>query len=137
MATVKSVYQGGLRTRATHLQSGNSIVTDAPTDNQGRGEAFSPTDLVAAALGSCMMTIMGIVANREGIDLEGVDYETTKIMVPQPRKIAEIQVDFTFPEKGYTGKQQQMLENAARTCPVALSIHPDIKQTIRFYWSEE
>jgi uncharacterized OsmC-like protein len=133
MVTIKSTYNGGLRTSAQHLASGNTIITDAPVDNNGKGEAFSPTDLVCAALGSCMMTIMGIVANRAAIDIEGIDIEIQKIMAAEPRRIAEVVLNFTMPAgKTYTDKEKAMLENAARTCPVALSLHPDIKQTITF-----
>ncbi|WP_068837957.1 OsmC family protein [Pontibacter akesuensis] len=133
MATIKSIYNGGLRTTAQHLASGNSIITDAPVDNNGKGEAFSPTDLVSAALGSCMMTIMGIVANRSDIDIEGMEVEITKIMAADPRRIGEVVVDFTMPAgKSYSDKEKAMLENAARTCPVALSLHPDTKQTVNF-----
>jgi uncharacterized OsmC-like protein len=135
MATIRSTYNGGLRTSAQHLASGNTIITDAPLDNNGKGEAFSPTDLVCAALGSCMMTIMGIVANRASIDIEGMEISTVKIMAAEPRRIAEVVLTFTMPAgKTYTEKEKAMLENAARTCPVALSLHPDIKQTITFQY---
>lgn len=133
MATIKSIYKGGLRTSAQHLASGNTIITDAPVDNNGKGEAFSPTDLVSAALGSCMTTIMGIVANRADINIEGMEIEITKVMAAAPRRIAEIVLNFTMPAgKSYSDKEKAMLENAARTCPVALSLHPDVKQTISF-----
>jgi uncharacterized OsmC-like protein len=132
MPTISSKYLGELRTEAQHLQSGNTIVTDAPTDNNGRGEAFSPTDLVCAALGSCMMTIMGIVARREGISLEGTRYETTKFMQSEPRKISKIEIAFTFPPLNLSDKHKAMLQNAARTCPVALSLDPNIVQDISF-----
>ena len=133
MATISSTYKGGLRTTAQHLASGNTIITDAPVDNNGKGEAFSPTDLVASALGSCMMTIMGIVANRANIDIDGMEVTTTKIMAAEPRRIAEVVLQFTMPAgKSYSDKEKAMLENAARTCPVALSLHPDIKQTVSF-----
>lgn len=133
MATITSTYNGSLRTSAQHVASGNSIITDAPVDNNGKGEAFSPTDLVCAALGSCMMTIMGILANRSDIDIDGITLETTKVMAAEPRRIAEVILNFTLPaDKTYTEKQRAMLENAARTCPVALSLHPDVKQTVTF-----
>ncbi|MHA6250101.1 OsmC family protein [Pontibacter sp. CAU 1760] len=133
MATITSTYNGSLRTSAQHIASGNSIITDAPVDNNGKGEAFSPTDLVCAALGSCMMTIMGILANRSDIDIDGITLETTKVMAAEPRRIAEVILNFTLPvDKTYTDKQRAMLENAARTCPVALSLHPDVKQTVTF-----
>ncbi|MFD2513161.1 OsmC family protein [Pontibacter locisalis] len=134
MITVKSSYKGNLRTSAVHVASNNTIITDAPVDNNGKGEAFSPTDLVCAALGSCMMTIMGIVANRSNIDIEGTEIETVKIMASEPRRIAEIVLNFKMPAKNYSEKEKAMLENAARTCPVALSLHPDVKQTINFVY---
>ena len=132
MATVE--YVGDLRTKATHLKSGNTYTTDAPTDNQGRGEAFSPTDLVSAALSSCMMTIMGQVANREGVDLKGLKTDVVKVMTASPRKIAEIKIAFSHPGLNATDVQKQKLENAARTCPVALSLAESLKQTITFNW---
>lgn len=134
MATVKTTYKGNLRTEATHLQSGTTITTDAPTDNNGRGEAFSPTDLVAAALGSCAMTIMGIVANRENIDLEGTDFSVTKIMASEPRRISEIQIEFNFPELTIDDRQRKLLESAALTCPVAKSLKDELVQSIKFNW---
>lgn len=134
MATIQSIYKGDLRTSAEHLASGNTIITDAPVDNNGRGEAFSPTDLVCAALGCCMMTIMGIVANRSNINIDGMEIETTKIMAADPRRIIEVVLTFKMPANGYSDKEKAMLENAARTCPVALSLHPDIKQTVTFQY---
>lgn len=135
MSTISSVYSGNLRTQATHNASGNTIITDAPLDNNGRGEAFSPSDLVCAALGSCMMTLMGIVGERNQIQLAEVKMNITKIMVADPRRIGEVVIDFHFPATvSYTDKEKALLENAARTCPVALSLHPDIKQTVNFNW---
>jgi putative redox protein len=125
-------YVGDLRTRALHLKSGETITTDAPTDNQGKGEAFSPTDLVSAALSSCMMTIMGQVANREDVDLKGLKTEVVKIMSANPRKISEIKITFSHPHLGATEVQKQKLKNAAVTCPVALSLSESVKQTITF-----
>ena len=132
MPTIKSSYLGNLRTQATHVLSGNALLTDAPLDNNGKGEAFSPTDLVAAALGSCMVTIMGIVAEREGVSLEGLSWEVTKIMQSDPRKIQEIQVNFNWSGVPISTEMSQKLKNAARTCPVALSLDPSIIQTITF-----
>ncbi len=132
MPTIKSSYLGSLRTQATHVLSGNALLTDAPLDNNGKGEAFSPTDLVSAALGSCMVTIMGIVAEREGISLEGLSWEITKIMDSSPRKIKEIQVDFRWSGTPFTPEFGQKLKNAARTCPVALSLARALTQTINF-----
>ena len=125
-------YEGGLRTKAIHVKSGNSITTDAPVDNNGKGEAFSPTDLVSAALSSCMMTIMGILANREGIDLKGLRSEVVKVMSANPRKIAEIKIHFSHPQLQATDIQKQKLRNAALACPVALSLSETLKQTITF-----
>jgi putative redox protein len=130
MASVE--YVGGLSTKATHLRSGNAITTDAPVDNNGKGEAFSPTDLVSASLSSCMMTIMGIVAEREGVNLTGLKSEVVKVMTTTPRKIAEIKIHFTHTGLVATEEQKQKLKNAARTCPVALSLSTDLKQTISF-----
>jgi uncharacterized OsmC-like protein len=121
-----------LRTQATHVLSGNALLTDAPLDNNGKGEAFSPTDLVAAALGSCMVTIMGIVAEREALSLESLSWEITKIMQSDPRKIQEIQVNFNWSGMPISTEMSQKLKNAARTCPVALSLDPSIIQTITF-----
>ena len=136
MATIQNKYHGNLRTQAQHLASGNTIITDAPLDNNGRGEAFSPSDLVCAALGSCMMTIMGIVAERNSIAIEGMEIETTKIMVADPRRIGEVVLTFKMPAITYTSKEKALLENAARTCPVALSLHPEIKQSVSFIYQD-
>jgi uncharacterized OsmC-like protein len=133
MATVNTRYLGQLRTEATHTQSGNILITDAPLDNNGKGEAFSPTDTVAAALASCMMTIMGIVAERDQLDMTGLTASITKIMTATlPRKIAEIQVDFSWEDCQATDAERSKLKKAALTCPVALSLHPELKQTIHF-----
>src|SRR5882762_4390994 len=130
IATVE--YVGDLRTKGVHLKSGNTITTDAPIDNQGKGEAFSPTDLVSAALSSCMMTIMGQVANREGVDMKGLKTDVVKVMSANPRKIAEIKITFTQPNLQATEVQKQKLKNAAVTCPVALSLAESLKQTVLF-----
>ncbi|HEV7348494.1 OsmC family protein [Telluribacter sp.] len=137
MPTIKTEYLGELRTEATHVQSGTAIITDAPTDNQGRGEAFSPTDLVAASLGSCMITIMGIAARRDGIDLKGSDMEITKGMsADAPRRIVRIEVKLgMLTDRELTAEERARLERAAHTCPVALSLHPDITQAITFAWN--
>jgi putative redox protein len=132
MATSKITYSGNLRTQAIHLQSGNIIITDAPTDNNGKGEAFSPTDLLATSLGCCMLTIMGIVADRHGINLEGTSIEITKNMEANPRRVGEIVVEFTMPKNNFTDKEKELLEHAAHTCPVAKSLSAELKQTIIF-----
>jgi Predicted redox protein, regulator of disulfide bond formation len=124
--TIKGKYQGGLRNELTHVQSKNTIITDAPTDNKGKGEAFSPTDLVCGALAACMMTIMGITACEHGFDIDGTTYEVKKTMASDPRRIGQIDLVFNFPSREYTTKQQTMLWNAADTCPVAKSLHHDI-----------
>ncbi|MEM9885847.1 MAG: OsmC family protein [Bacteroidota bacterium] len=127
-------YSGELRTSATHVKSGNSIITDAPTDNHGKGENFSPTDLVATALASCMITVMGIKANQKGLDIEGATSEITKIMASNPRRIAEVHVKIVMPKKEYTKEEKKLLEHTARTCPVAQSVHPDMVQKVEFVW---
>lgn len=134
MATIKTIYLGDLRTENEHLQSGNKVITDAPTDNQGKGEFFSPTDMLATALGSCILTIMGIKARDNGIDIKGTTVDVTKIMASDPRRVAEVIVDFTFPQKGYTSAEKQLVESVAGISPVPLSLHPDLKQTIKFNW---
>ena len=126
------IYQGELRTEVTHLRSGNTIITDAPPDNNGKGEAFSPTDLACAALSCCMMTLMGILARREGIDLAGLRSQIVKIMDNNPRKIAEVQIVFTHVNLVATDVQKEKLRHAALTCPVALSLSENIKQTVTF-----
>ncbi|MEO5912083.1 MAG: OsmC family protein [Pelobium sp.] len=135
MATSKVVYNGSLRTTSTHLQSGIEIITDAPVDNQGKGEAFSPTDLLATSLANCMLTIMGIAARTQEIDMDGTTAEVTKVMATEPRRVSEIHVNFSFPKKdSYSDKQKKILENAALTCPVHHSLHPDIKKPVNFGW---
>lgn len=132
-STVK--YNGELRTEAVHVKSGNKIITDAPTDNHGKGEAFSPTDLVATALASCMISVMGIVSMKEGITkTDGAIAEVTKIMYAEPRRIGEIHVTITMPKNSFTDKEKKMYEHAAHTCPVAKSLHPDLKQVVNFVW---
>ena len=135
MATIETTYLGGLRTEATHVQSGTKIITDAPVDNQGKGEAFSPTDLLSASLGSCMLTIMGIKARASNIDIDGTTCSIEKIMAADPRRVAEIVINFKFP-KEYSEKEQQLLERAALTCPVYYSVHEDLKKTVTSGWEE-
>ncbi|HOY94549.1 MAG TPA: OsmC family protein [Catalimonadaceae bacterium] len=132
MATATGKYLGGLRTEVRHSASGQSFITDAPVDNNGKGEAFSPTDTVCAALSSCMMTLMGIYAERENIDLKGMHSTITKHMAANPRRISKIEIVFVWPEPEATDHQKEMLRRAALTCPVASSLHPDIEQVITF-----
>lgn len=131
MTTALVSYSGDLRTNATHTRSGSSIVTDAPVDNQGKGEAFSPTDLLATSLLSCMMTVMGILAERKGWMLEGMEGSVVKIMADAPRRVIEIQVRVKIPTRDLSPKDQELLRHTALTCPVAQSLHPDIKQDIQ------
>ncbi len=134
--TSKIIYEGKLRTRMTHLYSGTEVITDAPLDNQGLAQSFSPTDLVATALGSCMISIMGIKARAMEMDdaLVGCEAEITKTMASDPRRISKITAVIKFPKNNFTEKVKTIFENAARTCPVAKSIHPDIEQDIIFEW---
>jgi putative redox protein len=133
MATAKITYLGELRTTCIHLQSGTEILTDAPTDNHGKGEAFSPTDLLATALGSCMVSIMAIKSKDLNIDLNDSTVEVTKIMQAEPRKIAEIKVTLNMSVTA-DDKTKIILERAANTCPVLLSLHPEIKKDVAFNW---
>lgn len=132
MTTLTSVYKSSLRTENTHTRSGQVVITDAPVDNKGKGEAFSPTDLVCTALSSCMLTTMAIVADREQVDMTGMTTEVVKIMRANPRKISEIQVILSHPGLNATPEQIDKLKHAAHTCPVALSLHESVKQTITF-----
>lgn len=135
MKTALIEYTGELRTSATHLRSGNKIETVAPPDNNGKGDAFSPTDLLAASLGACMMTIMGIVAERHQLDLTGTKIEVTKEMASSPRRVSGVIVEFTMPARAFSDHDKKLLEHAAHTCPVALSLHPDIRQQVSFNWT--
>lgn len=138
MAVMSTVtYLGGLRTECTHLASGSKITTDAPIDNQGKGELFSPTDLCATMLAACASTIMGIYAQSHDVDIEGMEAKVTKRMsADSPRRIAQVDVVFVMPNKGYTDKEKKSLERAAFTCPVHFSLHPDVEQNFIFQWAE-
>ncbi len=137
MVTSEIFYQGNLRTSAKHIASGNLIITDAPLDNQGKGEAFSPTDLLSTSLGSCMLTIMGIAAKTHSINMDGTKVSITKKMASDPRRVIEVEVQFWFPEISFTEKEKVILENAAITCPVAKSLHPDIFQNVKFNYTKK
>lgn len=129
-------YEGQLRTRATHGPSGNSVVTDPPVDNQGRGESFSPTDLVATALGTCMATVMGIFAERHAIDLRGMRVTVKKEMTQIPvRRIGRLPTEIQVPLPG-NHPHRAALERAALTCPVHASLHPDVEKPVTFIWQE-
>jgi putative redox protein len=135
MVELDIVYQGELRCQATHGPSGATLVTDAPVDNHGQGASFSPTDLVGVALGTCMLTIMGILAQRHDLDLRGVRVKVVKHMITAPvRRIGRLPVEITVPVP-LTPEQRQMLDTAVRTCPVHRSLHPDIDAPIIFHWS--
>lgn len=134
--TSRVTYLGGLRTECEHLQSKSKFITDAPLDNQGKGEAFSPTDTVATALASCMFTIIGIKARDNGLDVDGAYAEVTKTMAADPRRISGIKVAITFPTS-YEEKNRKILERAAKTCPVLYSLHPDIVLDISFHYKHE
>ncbi len=136
MATSRVNYIGNLRTEAEHLQSGAIITTDAPTDNNGKGERFSPTDLVATALASCGMTIMGIAANTHSIPFTTVSAEVEKIMAANPRRIDTVKITFTIGDP-LDDKQKKILENAAETCPVAKSLREDLKQELTFVYTAD
>jgi putative redox protein len=136
MVTIALTYRGELRCEAVHGPSGTHLLTDAPVDNQGRGEAFSPTDLVATALASCMMTIMGIVARRDAIAIAGLRCQAEKHMTASPpRRIARLVLRFAMPAALDAG-QREALERAARTCPVALSLHPEVTVEIAFAYPD-
>lgn len=133
MATATLKYLGELRTQCIHIQSGTEIITDAPKDNHGKGEAFSPTDLVATALGSCMVTIMAIKAKEINVDLKDSTLSVTKIMQAEPRKIAKINVEIHMSISA-SEKERIILERVAMNCPVLLSLNPDIEKEIIFHW---
>ena len=130
METAKTIYKGDLRTEITHVRSGSVIITDAPVDNKGKGENFSPTDLVASALGSCIFTIMGIAAREHGFSIDGALCSITKIMTEKPRKIGEIRIEFDFTGREYTDKQKKILDYCVKTCPVALSLNESLFQNV-------
>jgi uncharacterized OsmC-like protein len=135
MVKIRTTYEGGLRCEATHGPSGTTLLTDAPVDNHGKGESFSPTDLMATALGACMMTIMGIVAERHAIDLVGMQVETIKEMTQAPpRRIAALRTRLTIPLPP-DHPQRSLLEQAALTCPVHKSLHPEIDAAVEFVWT--
>ncbi len=133
--TSKVTYNGELRTTCVHLRSQNEFITDAPTDNNGKGEAFSPTDTVATGLGSCMLTVMGIKARDLEVDLKGATAEVTKHMASNPRRITKIEVKLTLPGN-ISEKNQKILEHTGNTCPVHHSLHPEIEKVIEFNWAE-
>lgn len=136
METVRTTYIGDLRTEAIHVQSGNKIITDAPTDNNGKGEFFSPTDMVATALGSCIFTIMGIKAREAGFSIDGATAKTTKIMRNDPRRIQEIKIEFDFTGRDYSDKQKRILKQLVKASPVPRSVSEELIQNITLKFNE-
>lgn len=135
MTFIKTTYLGNLRCEAEHLDSGSVIKTVAPKDNNGDGSLFSPTDLFATSLGCCMLTIIGMAARTNGFSIDGTTIKTEKVMAANPRRVSELRLDLEFPEgANYTEKQKMLIENAARTCPVANSISPEIKKVVNFIY---
>jgi len=130
MTKMHTKYLGNLRTEIEHLQSKVKVITDAPLDNHGKGETFSPTDLFSSSLGSCMLTIIGITAQENNFSIEGTTIDIEKIMASDPRRVYEIKLDFHFPKNNYTQKEKDLIENAVHTCPVCNSVNPNIIQTI-------
>ena len=136
METSRIIYLGEQRTEAVHVKSGNKLMTDAPVDNQGKGEFFSPTDLLATSLGSCAMTIIGQAAIAHGFSVDGTAIKVTKIMAQNPRRVGEVIVEFEFPKIQYTDKEKEIIRRSAATCPVNLSIHPDLKRSFLFNFND-
>ena len=134
MHTSEVIYMGELHTESTHIASQAVYVTDAPVDNHGKGQAFSPTDLMSTSLANCMLTVMGIAANTHGYRMDGAKAKVTKVMAQNPRRVGEIIVEITMPAMGYDDKAKSILEHTAHTCPVSKSLHPDLKQSIHFIW---
>jgi len=136
MVKITGEYQGGLHCAAKHEQSGNTLVTDAPLDNQGRGGAFSPTDLAATALGTCMLTIMAMAARKHGVELRGTRFEVVKEMTKDlPRRIASVSVQFWLPVRK-DALPAGALEQACESCPVCLSLHPEVARNVALHWAE-
>ena len=133
MTTSTVTYLGSLRTEGTHTRSGKTYISDAPLDNNGKGEAFSPTDLCATSLASCAMTIMGIKSNNTGIELGEIHADVYKVMASNPRRIAEVKIEFRI-SGSYTDDEKRTIELAGLNCPVAKSLHPDLIQDMQFVW---
>ena len=136
METSHVTYLGGLRTEAIHLRSGNKIITDAPPDNQGRGEFFSPTDLLATSLASCMITIIGIAAQTHGFNIDGTTARVTKVMANDPRRVAEVIINLDFPHNNYSDKEKKIIEHAVKNCPVAKSLQPELNQNVSINYKQ-
>lgn len=129
METSRVTYTGDLRTEALHVKSGQLFITDAPLDNQGRGEAFSPTDLLATSLGACAITVVGIAARTHGFNVDGTAMKITKIMASDPRRVGEVIVEMKFPDVKYSEREKSIIRHTINTCPVGQSLSPELKQT--------
>lgn len=136
METSRVVYTGDLRTEATHVKSGQTFVTDAPVDNKGKGEAFSPTDLLATSLGACAITTVGIAALTHGFEIDGTTVKITKIMASDPRRVSEVIVEFDFPAFNYSDKEKAIIRHTINTCPVSQSLNPSLTQTFILNFSD-
>ena len=136
METSRVIYTGDLRTEATHVKSGQTIITDAPTDNQGKGEAFSPTDLLATSLGVCAITVVGIAARTHGFNVDGTSMKITKIMASEPRRVEEVIGEMDFPAIKYSEKQKAIIRHTVDTCPVSQSLNISLKQTFILNFSD-
>ena len=136
MATISARYLGDLRMECVHNQSGAKILTDAPSDNQGKGESFSPTDLCATALGTCAMTIIGTYCKTHGVDVTGTEVEINKTMSADPRRIGKIEVVFKMPPRSYSAKEKTIMERCTASCPVHMTLHPDVEQVFTFIWQD-
>ena len=137
METLRTKYLGSLRTEVLHVASGTKIVTDAPVDNHGKGEFFSPTDLMAASYGCCALTIMGIAAQTHGFNMDGAEVKTKKIMSIGPRRIVELVVEFTFPHNRFSAKERKIIELSTKECPVFQSLDPAMKITRTIVYKDE
>ncbi len=136
METSRVVYTGKLRTEATHVKSGQTFITDAPPDNQGKGEAFSPTDLLATSLGACAITVVGIAARTHGFDIDGTAIKITKIMAAEPRRVSEVIVEMNFPAIKYSEKEKAIIRHTINTCPVGQSLNAALQQTFILNFSD-
>jgi uncharacterized OsmC-like protein len=128
--TIRTTYLGQLRTEAVHVQSGNKLITDAPTDNHGKGETFSPTDLLATSLASCILTIMGIKAEAAGFSIDGATAKSWKLMSENPRRVAEVKIEFDFSTCTLSDENKELLKSLVKVSPVPLSLHDNTKQTV-------
>lgn len=137
METSHVTYLGGLRTEAVHIRSGNKIITDAPPDNQGKGEYFSPTDLLATSLASCFLTIIGIATQTHGFNIDGSHARVTKIMGNDPRRVSEIKIHLELPHDNYSDKERKIIEHTVKNCPVAKSLHPDLIQNVTVSYKQQ